>query len=123
MDWTNDISAAVPDSSVLDEKFPVVISVRDFLITKYGYDYINIILTSGKVIEITIDSYDVGYVVYDSLRHLVNAAGLSLSQTEGDITPETYIAEFDLKPVPKDVEDILKKIIPLDVVGMYHGSL
>lgn len=123
MDWTNDIDAAVPDSSVLDEKFPVVMSVRDFLTTRYSYDYINIILTDGKVIEIIIDAHDVKYDVYDSLRHLVDDAGLSLSQTEGDITPEVYIVEFDLKPLPKDVEDILKKIIPLDVVGMYHGSL
>ena len=134
MDWTSDVKASLPDDRMLKKKFMVEMSLQDYLVSMYGYDFIDVILTDGRVIEFTIDGHDVKYVVYNSLTELVDEQGLSWRTGEDEVLTNdnfesfekmvnNYLEEFTMSPVPKAIEDIMKKVIPLDIHGAYTGSL
>jgi hypothetical protein len=129
MDWVDDIRSSLPDSSFLNEEIPVVITVRDFLNTEYLYNFITIIFEDGRVIDLTLDG-DVKYDSYDSLLDLVESQGVANPWSEGtwpkvfsqDVVEE-YITEFYMKEVPHKVGEVLRKVLPLDIVGIYVGNL
>lgn len=131
MDWVSDVQSALPDHRFLDKPVPVTITVRDYLNTQYGYDFIDIILEDGRVIELTMEGdYDVKYQTYNSLWHLVESQSLSNPWIEEGIPTEfnqgvmeDYLREFSMEEVKPEVAEVLKKMLPLDIKGIYEGSL
>jgi hypothetical protein len=131
MDWVSDVQSALPDHRFLDKPVPVTLTVRDYLNTQYSYGFIDIILNDGRVIELTMEGdWDVKYQTYDSLWHLVESQGLSNPWIE-EGTPtefnqgvmEDYLREFSMEEVKPEVAEVLKKMLPLDIKGIYEGSL
>jgi len=131
MDWVSDVQSALPDHRFLDKPVPVTLTVRDYLNTQYSYGFIDIILNDGRVIELTMEGdWDVKYQTYDSLWHLVESQGLSKPWIE-EGTPtefnlgvmEDYLREFSMEEVKPEVAEVLKKMLPLDIKGIYEGSL
>lgn len=134
MDWTSDVKASLPDDRVLKKVIKVELPFQDFLTSMYNYDFIDVILVDGRVIEITVDSYDVKYNRYNSLTDLVETDGLSwvdangVYLTRGDFNTfdemvMSYVNEFSMDVVPKSIEGVIKKVIPLEIYGVYRGSL
>lgn len=134
MDWTNDINASLPDDRILKKVIKVELPFQDYLTSMYSYDFIDIILVDGRVIEFTIDAHDLKYNTYDSLTHLVETDGLSWTDADGEyLTREdfnsfeemviSYVNEFSMDVVPKSVEGVMKNVIPLDIYGIYRGGL
>jgi hypothetical protein len=139
-DWANDVKSDLPDKRILTKKIPVTLSLRDYLntqfvitngYTEFSYDYVDVILNDGRVIELTMEGdYDVKYNTYNSLWELVEEQGIS-NPWEEVIKPidfnqevlETYLREFDMVEVIPEVAEILKKVIPLGIKGIYVGSL
>ena len=124
MDWINDVQMALPDSSFLKKPVTTPITLEEFLISQYGYDFINIVFKDGRVIELTMEGdYEVKYNVYKSLEHLVNTEGLSLSNVS--FTLEEYLEEYGMNPVPKQVYNAIISVIPLkrEIEGIWEGSL
>jgi len=131
MDWVSDVQSALPDHRFLDKPVPVTLTVRDYLNTQYSYGFIDIILNDGRVIELTMEGdWDVKYQTYDSLWHLVESQGLSNPWIE-EVMPtefnqgvmEDYLREFSMEEVKPEVAEVLKKMLPLDIKGIYEGSL
>ena len=131
MDWVGDVQSALPDNRFLNKPVPVTITVREYLNTQYSYDFIDIILEDGRVIELTMEGdYDVKYKTYNSLWHLVETQGLSNPWIE-EGTPtefnqgvlEEYLSEFSMTEVSSQVDEVLRKMLPLDIKGIYEGSL
>lgn len=134
MDWINDINTSLPDDRILKRVIKVELPFQDFLISMYNYDFIDVILVDGRVIEFTIDSHDLKYNRYDSLTDLVETDGLSWTDANGEyLTREnfnsfdemvmSYVNEFSMGVVTKTIEDVIKKVIPLDIYGIYRGGL
>lgn len=122
MDWISDIEAAIPDKNVLNQIVTVDISVYDYLNAKYNYNFINIILTNNKIIEIQMDGSEVIYSIHDSIYDLVHDQGL-VNDINENVSLDEYLREFNLRPVSKEVEGVIKKIIPLDMVGIYVANM
>jgi hypothetical protein len=139
-DWANDVKSDLPDKRILTKKIPVTLSLRDYLntqvvitngYTEYSYDYVDVILNDGRVIELTMEGdYDVKYNTYNSLWELVEEQGISNPWEEvnkpidfNQEVLETYLREFDMVEVRPEVAEILKKVIPLGIKGIYVGSL
>jgi hypothetical protein len=130
MDWAKDVKSALPNNSFLDDKIPVTLTVRDYLVTEFSYDFIDIILEDGRVIELTMEGdYDVKYQTYGSLYELVEGQGLSNPWAEigeqefSQSTMEDYLREFSMTEVEGQVSEVLRKVLPLDIKGIYRGSL
>jgi hypothetical protein len=131
MDWIKGVATAIPDNSFLNKPVPVTLTVRDYLNSQYSYDFIDIIFNDGRVIELTMEGdWDVKYATYDSLWDLVETQGLSNPWVvEGTPTEfnqgvmEDYLREFSMEEVRPEVIEVLKKVIPLDIKGIYTGSL
>jgi len=124
MDWINDVQMALPYRSFLKKPVTTPITLEEFLISQYGYDFINIVFKDGRVIELTMEGdYEVKYNVYKSLEHLVNTEGLSLSNVS--FTLEEYLEEYSMNPVPKQVYNAIISVIPLkrEIEGIWEGSL
>ena len=118
-DWANDVRSDLPDESILETQIPVTLSLADYLRSQYGYDYLNIILDDDRIIDITIDGYDINYKVYKSWKDLTDTEGL------GDYESyEEYISGMSLTPI-KDTEmmDIIKKTFPFKLKGVFENSL
>jgi len=137
LDWVSDVKSDLPDNRILNKKFMVEMSLKNYLTLMYGYDFINVILTDGRVIEITIDGYNLTYSTYDSLTQLVEDQNLSsavigwdyeknvLDSTKNsfDEVVKSYLEEFSMVTIPKVLDDMIRKVIPLDIYGIYTASL
>lgn len=132
-DWASGVNHKLPDSSILDKKIPVTISLRDYLNTKYGYNFIDIVLEDNRVIELTIEGdYDVKYDTYNNIIELVKTQGIqTFWNTDEEDEPteitqydfERYLRTYGMEEVDKEVDEIIRKTIPLDIKGIYVGSL
>jgi hypothetical protein len=131
MDWIGGVQTALPNNKILDELVPVTISLREYLNTQYGYNFIDIILKDDRVIELTMEGdYDVRYDTYSNVVEIVKTQGISNPwQEEGIPTEidqsviESYLREFSMEEVTPKVDEVLRKLIPLDIKGIYVGSL
>jgi membrane protease subunit (stomatin/prohibitin family) len=131
MDWVGDVPSALPDNRFLNKPVPFTITVRDYLNSQYSYDFIDIILEDGRVIELTMEGdWDVKYQTYPSLWELVETQGLSnpwivvgrpIEFNQGVM--EDYLREFNMEEVRPEVAEVLRKVLPLDIKGIYTGSL
>ena len=130
-DWTSGVKFKLPDSSILDTKVPVTISIRDYLNVKYGYNFIDIIFNDGRVIELTIEgNFDVSYKTYDSLWDLVTSQSITNPWFEegepkefNQAVLEEFLREYDMEEVDSEVDEILRRVLPNDIKGIYLGSL
>tara|TARA_Y100000389_G_scaffold205001_1_gene261841 strand:+ start:3708 stop:4136 length:429 start_codon:yes stop_codon:yes gene_type:complete len=129
-DWVDNVNPSLPDSSILDKKIPVTISLRDYLNTKYGYNFIDIVLEDNRVIELTLEGdYDVKYDTYNNIIELVKTQRIQTFWNNDEPTEitqydfESYLREYDMVEVDKEVDETLRKLIPLDIKGIYVGSL
>jgi len=132
-EWTSGVKASLPDSSILDKKIPVTISLRDYLNTQYGYNFIDIILKDNRVIELTMEGdYDVKYETFDNIVELVKSQGIQTfwnpdeENEPTEITQsdyENYLRTYGMEEVDGEVNEVIRKLIPLDIKGIYVGSL
>lgn len=130
-DWAGGVKFKLPDSSILDTKVPVTISIRDYLNVKYGYNFIDIIFNDGRVIELTIEGdWDVSYKTYDSLWDLVTSQSIANPWSEegepkefNQAVLEEFLREYDMGEVDSEVDEILRRVLPNDIKGIYVGSL
>ena len=131
LDWVGDVEAALPSSSILEETVPVVLTLRDYLNTQYSYNFIDIILEDGRMIELQMEGdYDVKYHTYKSPQDAVYSQGLSNPWSEdgpptefNQAVMEDYLREFNMEEVSQEVDSVLRKLIPLDIKGIYVGNL
>ena len=130
-DWTSGVKFKLPDSSILDTKVPVTISIRDYLNVKYGYNFIDIIFNDGRVIELTIEgNFDVKYEIYNSLWDLVTSQSITNPWSEegepkefNQAVLEEFLREYDMEEVDSEVDEMLRRVLPNDIKGIYVGSL
>ena len=130
-DWTSGVKFKLPDSSILDTKVPVTISIRDYLNVKYGYNFIDIIFNDGRVIELTIEgNFDVKYEIYNSLWDLVTSQSITNPWAEegepkefNQAVLEEFLREYDMEEVDSEVDEMLRRVLPNDIKGIYVGSL
>jgi len=132
-EWTSGVKASLPDSSILDKKIPVTIPLRDYLNTQYGYNFIDIILKDNRVIELTMEGdYDVKYETFDNIVELVKSQGIQTfwnpdeENEPTEITQsdyENYLRTYGMEEVDGEVNEVIRKLIPLDIKGIYVGSL
>lgn len=132
-EWASGVKASLPDSSILDKKIPVTISLRDYLNTQYSYNFIDIILKDDRVIELTLEGdYDVRYETFDNIVELVKSQGIQTfwnpdeENEPTEITQsdyENFFRTYDMGEVGEEVDEVLRKLIPLDIKGIYVGSL
>lgn len=131
MDWIEGIESALPDKNILEETVPVVVTLREFLNTQYSYNFIDIILEDGRMIELQMEGdYDVTYYTYKSPQEAVYSQGLSNPWVEdgpptefNQAVMEDYLREFNMEEVSQQVDSVLRKLIPLDIKGIYVGDL
>ncbi len=131
LDWTNEIKSDLPDSRILGRKIPVTISLREYLITQYSYDFVDVVFEDGRVIELTMEGdSDVKYQPYNNLWELVEDQGIANPWEEigppnefNQSVLETYLGEYNMVEVRPEVAEVIKKAIPLDIKGIYTGSL
>ena len=132
-DWTSGVKASLPDSSILDKKIPVTIPLREYLNTQYSYNFIDVILKDGRVIELTLEGdYDVKYETFDNIVELVKSQGIQTfwnpdeENEPTEITQsdyENYLRTYGMEEVDGEVNEVIRKLIPLDIKGIYVGSL
>ena len=132
MDWVSDVESSLPDSSFLSKPVPVTITLRDYLNTEYSYNFIDIILENGNVIELTMEGdWDVKYNTYNSPWELVKTQSLSDPWASEEVPTEftqdvmeEYLREFNMEEVNSQVDKVLRKMLPLlDIKGIYVGDL
>jgi hypothetical protein len=132
-EWTSGVKASLPDSSILDKKIPVTIPLREYLNTQYSYNFIDVILKDGRVIELTLEGdYDVKYETFDNIVELVKSQGIqTFWNPDEDNEPteitqsdyENYLRTYGMEEVDGEVNEVIRKLIPLDIKGIYVGSL
>jgi len=132
-EWTSGVKASLPDSSILDKKIPVTIPLREYLNTQYSYNFIDVILKDGRVIELTLEGdYDVKYETFDNIVELVKSQGIQTfwnpdeENEPTEITQsdyENYLRTYGMEEVDGEVNEVIRKLIPLDIKGIYVGSL
>jgi hypothetical protein len=130
-DWASGVKFKLPDFDILDTRVPVTIPIRDYLILKYGYNFIDIIFNDGRVIELTIEgNFDVKYETYDSLWDLVTSQSIVNPWSEegepkefNQVVLEEFLREYDMEEVDSEVDEILRRVLPNDIKGIYVGSL
>jgi hypothetical protein len=130
-DWASGVKFKLPDFDILDTKVPVTMTIHDYLNVKYRYNFIDIIFNDGRVIELTIEGdFNVRYEIYDSLWDLVTSQSITNPWSEegepkefNQAVLEEFLREYGMEEVDSEVDEILRRVLPNDIKGIYVGTL